>query len=199
MLGLAVLFIPTYWRLGSTIWVTDEQGHGPIILGLALWYIAQQRSLIHALVPNPRKALGIGFFSLGLLAYCLGRSQDILLLEVGAQIPVVMGLLLLARGWAAVKILWFPLFFLIFMVPLPGGLGVAEFSFGGLYEIIRPGGGKVIGLTGRLALRVIEWTLGGICYIVYLTMKAELPGTPSKEQVKAAAELEHLAPGEEPE
>ena len=25
---------------GSTIWVTDEQGHGPIILGLALWYIA---------------------------------------------------------------------------------------------------------------------------------------------------------------
>lgn len=85
------------------------------------------------------------------------------------------------------------------VVPLPGGLGVAEFSFGGLYEIIRPGGGKVIGLTGRLALRVIEWTLGGICYIVYLTMKAELPGTPSKEQVKAAAELEHLAPGEQPE
>ncbi|MFO1370229.1 MAG: exosortase B [Marinagarivorans sp.] len=122
LLGLAVLFIPTYWRLGSTIWVTDEQGHGPIILGLALWYIAQQRSLIHALIPNPRKALGIGFFSLGLLAYCLGRSQDILLLEVGAQIPVLMGLLLIARGWAAVKILWFPLFFLIFMVPLPGGL-----------------------------------------------------------------------------
>ncbi len=85
------------------------------------------------------------------------------------------------------------------VVPLPGGLGVAEFSFGGLYELIRPGGGKVIGLTGRLALRVIEWTLGGICYVVFLTMKAELPGTPSKEQVDAAATLEHLAPGEQPE
>lgn len=76
------------------------------------------------------------------------------------------------------------------VVPLPGGLGVAELSFGGLYELIRPGGGKIVGLTGRLALRVIEWTLGGVCYIVYLTMKAELPGTPTKEEVEGAAKLE---------
>ena len=61
------------------------------------------------------------------------------------------------------------------LLPIPGGIGVAEFSFGGLYELIRPGGGRVVGLTGRLAIRVIEWTLGGICYIVYLSMKAELP------------------------
>lgn len=122
LLGLAVLFIPTYWRLGSTIWITDEQGHGPIILGLALWYMAQQRNRIHSLAANPKTGLGLAMFIAGLAAYCLGRSQDILLLEVGAQIPVLMGLLLIARGWAAVKILWFPLFFLIFMVPLPGGL-----------------------------------------------------------------------------
>lgn len=76
------------------------------------------------------------------------------------------------------------------VVPLPGGLGVAEFSFGGLYEMIRPGGGNVVGLTGRLALRVIEWVLGGVCYIVYLTMKAELPPPPTAEDVKGAAQLE---------
>ncbi len=76
------------------------------------------------------------------------------------------------------------------VIPLPGGLGVAEFSFGGLYDIIRPGGGRVVGLTGRLALRVIEWTLGGICYVVYLSMKAELPATPTKAEVEGAAKLE---------
>ena len=76
------------------------------------------------------------------------------------------------------------------VVPLPGGLGVAELSFGGLYELIRPGGGKIVGLTGRLALRVIEWTLGGVCYVVYLTMKTELPATPTKEEVEGAAKLE---------
>lgn len=121
-IGLALLFIPTYWRLAQTIWSTDEQGHGPIILGLALWYIAQQRHQIHALAYQPKKIIGLSLFIFGLFAYCLGRSQDILLLEVGAQIPVVSGILLLSRGFAALKILWFPLFFLIFMVPLPGGL-----------------------------------------------------------------------------
>jgi glycosyltransferase 2 family protein len=61
------------------------------------------------------------------------------------------------------------------VVPLPGGVGVSEFTFGGLYEFIRPGGGKVVGLTGRLAMRVVEWILGAICYIVFLNMKRELP------------------------
>jgi hypothetical protein len=84
------------------------------------------------------------------------------------------------------------------VVPLPGGLGVAELSFGGLYELIRPGGGKVVGLTGRLALRVIEWTLGGVCYIVYLTMKDELPTPPTKQEVDEAARLETVPAGEQP-
>ena len=61
------------------------------------------------------------------------------------------------------------------VVPLPGGVGVSEFTFGGLYEFIRPGGGKVVGLTGRLAMRVCEWILGAVCYIAFLTMKREKP------------------------
>lgn len=84
------------------------------------------------------------------------------------------------------------------VAPLPGGLGVAEFSFGGLYEILRPGGGNVVGLTGRLALRVIEWVLGGVCYIVYLTMKAELPAPPTKAEVDDAARLEAVGSSPSP-
>ena len=75
------------------------------------------------------------------------------------------------------------------VIPLPGGLGAAELSFGGLYELLRKGG-RAVGLTGRLALRVIEWTLGGVCYIVYLTMKDELPAEPTKAEVEDAAKLE---------
>lgn len=122
LIGLAVLYIPTYWRLADSIWATDEQGHGPIILGLAVFYMVSQRQQIHQLAYTPNKAWGMSLFIAGLIAYCLGRSQDILLLEVGSQIPVLTGLLLLIRGPAALRILWFPLFFLLFMVPLPGGL-----------------------------------------------------------------------------
>ena len=59
------------------------------------------------------------------------------------------------------------------LVPLPGGLGFSELSFGGLYELI--GRGRAEGVVGRLSLRLIEWGLGLVCYIAYLRMKAELP------------------------
>lgn len=59
------------------------------------------------------------------------------------------------------------------LVPLPGGLGFSELSFGGLYELI--GRGPAEGVAGRLSLRLIEWCLGLVCYIAYLRMKTELP------------------------
>lgn len=71
------------------------------------------------------------------------------------------------------------------VVPLPGGLGAGEFTFGGLYQLVRPDGGRVVGLTGRLAMRVVEWVIGGGCYVAYLVMKAELP----VEEPKAEEQL----------
>jgi uncharacterized membrane protein YbhN (UPF0104 family) len=63
------------------------------------------------------------------------------------------------------------------VIPVPGGLGAGEFTFGGLYGLIRPGLEKApaVALTGRLSLRLVEWTLGLIGYIVFLSMKKELP------------------------
>jgi exosortase B len=61
---------------------------------------------------------------LALLLYAFGRSQDIIMFEVGSQIPLLAGLLLTFKGPAALRAAAFPLFFLIFMIPLPGPLVV---------------------------------------------------------------------------
>lgn len=54
-----------------------------------------------------------------MLMYVAGRSQRVLMLEMGSLIPLLVALLLLFRGKQGLKAAWFPLFFLIFMVPLP--------------------------------------------------------------------------------
>ncbi|TXT32052.1 MAG: hypothetical protein FD131_614 [Rhodocyclaceae bacterium] len=118
-IGLIALYVPTWVNLSSTIWATEAQAHGPIILSVALWFFWKQRLVIHEMAAAPSKA-GWPLFILGLLLYAIGRSQEILLFEVGSQIIVIASLLLIQRGWTALGIAWFPLFFLLFMIPLPG-------------------------------------------------------------------------------
>lgn len=119
MLGLVALYVPTYVDLARTLWNSEAQAHGPIILTVALWFFWKQRLVVYALPSSP-VVIGWAFFVLGLLLYVLGRSQDILLFEVGSQLIVIASLLIILRGWAALRAAWFPLFFMLFLIPLPG-------------------------------------------------------------------------------
>ncbi len=120
--GFAALYLPTYLDLASRVWPSDEQGHGPIILALGLWLIYSQRHALASLPVEPDMALGIGVLIIGVMMYALGRSQGILVFEVLSQHVVLIGLLLLFLGRRALRLLWFPLFFLLFIVPLPSSV-----------------------------------------------------------------------------
>lgn len=119
-IGLAAVYLPSYFALASTTWATDENGHGPIILAVFVWLVWQQRDALIAGPRLPGPLLGWGSFIVGLLMFVLGRSQSIDTLEVASHIPLLLGILLLMRGWTAVRKLWFPLVFLLFLIPLPG-------------------------------------------------------------------------------
>lgn len=118
--GLAFLYVPTIATLARTIWPTDEQGHGPIVLAVAAWLAWQRRKALAELAARPATGPGAVLFVLGLLAYLLGRSQSIDTLETGSFLLVAPGLLLLVKGWRGIRVMIFPLFFVLFMIPLPG-------------------------------------------------------------------------------
>jgi exosortase B len=122
-IGLAVLYVPSLNDLFKGIWSTDEQMHGPIVLGISLWLLYRNwPAMEQAAQGQKTSAWGWPVFVFGLLLYALGRSQDILLFEIGSVIWLLMGLILLQRGSAALKVQWFALFFMLFMVPLPGAV-----------------------------------------------------------------------------
>ena len=122
ILGIIALYLPTYYGLFTGIWSTgSDQAHGPIVLLVVLFLFWQNR---HSITSNQLSStfpvLGWASLVLGLLMYIIGRSQAILILDIGSQIFVLLGVLLITRGLSTIKSLWFPLFFIIFMVPLPG-------------------------------------------------------------------------------
>ena len=122
VLGLLALYLPSYWMLAHGLWNSDDYAHGPIVLVVAMFLIWQQRAVFAGTDKASRGEAAVGWMLLiiGLLAYALGRSQDILMFEIGSQIPVILGALLITLGTKSARALWFALFFLLFMIPLPG-------------------------------------------------------------------------------
>ena len=120
IMGLLVLYAPTLFDLFRGTWSQDEQMHGPIVLGISIWLIYRNWPAMMAVSDGEHSHWSGWLFAVfALLLYALGRSQDILIFEVGSVIWLLIGVTLLNRGVKAVKAQWFALFFMLFMVPLP--------------------------------------------------------------------------------
>ncbi|MFO1207010.1 MAG: exosortase B [Burkholderiales bacterium] len=121
-LGLGVMFAPVFLGLSKTVWSTDEQGHGPIILAVVAWLFWQRRAkLAKAAAAAAPGGLGAWLIMLlGLATYFVGRLQNIVTFEMIALLILLVGTLAAVFGWHLVKIVAFPIFFLLFAVPLPG-------------------------------------------------------------------------------
>lgn len=118
--GACFMYVPTYWSLANGLWRTDDQAHGPIILAIVLWLVWQIRESLFSLDATPSIFPGTLLLVIGMAAYVIGRSQEILVLEVGSQVLVFGAVLLLLKGFEALWLAWFPILYLLFMIPLPG-------------------------------------------------------------------------------
>lgn len=122
-LGLCAMYVPSFVDLFRGLWRSDEQAHGPIVFAISCWlFYRKWPEMWQASAGRSPSAAGWPIFIFGLLLYIIGRSQDILIFEIGSLIWLLAALLLLLRGGAALKAQWFPLFFMLFMIPLPGPL-----------------------------------------------------------------------------
>ena len=120
--GFAAMYIPLFLGAAEGIWQTDDHGHGPIILAVLIWLFWGLRKEIDAAPVDPSPLLGWVVFTLGLVAYLIGRVFGIQVLEFGSQPLVVTGALLLMRGTGVLGLVWFPLLYFVFLIPLPSVL-----------------------------------------------------------------------------
>jgi exosortase B len=120
--SVGLLAAPALWELARTAWVSDEQGHGPVLLAVALWLIWQRRAQLAALPRRPWVRLGAALLLAAVAAAVLGASQRLLALQVLAPWLAGVGLLCWTVGPAALRLVAVPLLCLLLVVPLPGML-----------------------------------------------------------------------------
>jgi exosortase len=117
--SFSVAYLPTYLRLAGGAWRTEQEGHGPLIMLAAVWLAWQQRDRLRTIELRAAPVAGWIILLLSLLLMAVARSQDIPMIEVATQIPVLLGCLLLVGGWPLARVFAFPLGFLVFSIPPP--------------------------------------------------------------------------------
>ena len=123
LLGLMAMYVPTYYGLFNGLWGTEEQAQGPIVFALSLWLLYRiWPRMMEKSAGKSGSSMGWVVFFIALILYVVGHALDVYIFEVGSFIWMIAAILLIKRGSSALAAAWFPLFFMLFMIPLPGTL-----------------------------------------------------------------------------
>ncbi len=123
--GLLAMAAPLAWDWSHGTWVMQTQGHEPLIVAISGWLVYRQREALAVLQSPAAPLTGAALFALALLAYVAGRLLGVFRLELVSMMMLPAALLLYFRGLAALRLVWFAFFFLMFAIPLPFALVLA--------------------------------------------------------------------------
>lgn len=120
--GFALLAVPTVIRLGEQVWSRESGAHGPIVLATGAWLLWRQAADLKARAVPGNPWLTIAAIGVSLCVYVFGRAYDFISLEVAGLYGAALGTLYSFVGLSALRSIWFPLVYLLFLVPPPGWL-----------------------------------------------------------------------------
>jgi exosortase D (VPLPA-CTERM-specific) len=113
-----VLYLDVIVRLAQD-WVTDDNySHGFLIVPLALFFIWKRRNQLMAASRQPNN-LGLAVVVGSLIVLCVGLLGSELFLTRISFVGALSGTVLFLYGWQCLRVLGFPLSFLLFMIPIP--------------------------------------------------------------------------------
>ncbi len=149
--GILAIAIPTMISVARESWSTEQGGHGPIVFATGLWLLARQWPTIESV----RKPGSVVVVSLALAVlvplYVLCRITSIVEIEGYVMYATVLTVLYGWIGGAAMRMLWFPLFYMAFMLPPPETvvalvtqplkIAISQWAIALLYAIGYPIGG----------------------------------------------------------
>lgn len=120
LVGSGVLLV--YWAVMASLidaWSTDDNySHGFFIVPLAAYFAWERRQKFEQAPVKPSLA-GLALVALSLMMMVAGTLGAELFLSRASLIGVTAGIVLFLGGWQRLRVLLFPLAFLLLMIPLP--------------------------------------------------------------------------------
>ena len=118
-LGAAALVVPTIAELAKQYWSIEEGSHGPIVLATGIWVLVRARAAVRAVAQPGRPALAFIAFGLSQLGYVFAHMTGMLGPQALCVYVALLSIFYYYAGWRALRLLWFPLVYFLFMLPQP--------------------------------------------------------------------------------
>ncbi len=122
VVALAAGLVWMYWGILLSLgrqWSTDDNySHGFFVMPLAAFFLWERREALRA-AKNLPSVVGLIVIAVSLLLLVAGRLGAELFLTRISLIGVLAGITLFVWGWEHLRIVAFPIAFLLLMVPLP--------------------------------------------------------------------------------
>lgn len=116
------MLVPTLVSMARGPWSLESGVHGPIVVATGLWLIVRRMDDIRAVMTPGNSAITIVGLLVAVPAYIFGRAFDFISIEVTA---LLLALLCVAHAYLGMKVvrrMWFPIFYIAFVIPVPGWL-----------------------------------------------------------------------------
>ncbi len=121
-LGVATMIVPTMISVARESWSTEQGAHGPIVLATGIWLVAILRKQFVPLIRPGNLALTLALLIPCLMVYALARITTTLELEGFALYFAMVAIAYGVCGARAMRLLWFPTFYFIFLFPPPDSM-----------------------------------------------------------------------------
>jgi len=116
--GFAVVYWQVFGRLIND-WIVDgNYSHGWLIVPIAAYLVWERRARLVA-TPIAPSGLGLVVFAFGILMLLAGLKGSEFFISRVSMIVTLAGMILFLFGWGYLRILMFPLAFLLLMIPIP--------------------------------------------------------------------------------
>ena len=115
---LAILFNEALIYLVNRWEHKEEYSYGYLIPAIFLFLIWQKKEILQR-IPFEGAWTGVGIAVFGLMLFFVGQMSALYVVIQYSFLIVFTGMTLSFVGWKGFRVLWVPLFMLVFMVPLP--------------------------------------------------------------------------------
>lgn len=121
---VAAVFVAFYWSslclLARTWWRQEDYQHGFFVIPFCLFLLWYRREMVAKIKPGHGSWWGLLFLAVWALMRTTAVYFGYGTFPELSMIPFLIGVTVFAGGWRALHWAWPAIFFLLFMIPLPG-------------------------------------------------------------------------------